>query len=92
MKKIVSLIVYLSLATVLTTNPILAEETVGEKISTAGSKAVDGVKKTWRNAKDEVCEMVNGKANCVVKKVVNKIKSSADKIETTAEEAKNKAD
>lgn len=68
------------------------EETKTEKLQTMGNKTVDATKRTYRNAKDELCEMIDGKAHCVVKKVVNKVKNTADKINTKASEAKNKAD
>lgn len=75
----------------LSTN-VFAAETATEKVEAASNKTVDAVKKTWRNAKDELCEMVDGKSKCFVKKVVNKIKSTSETIDTTAKEAKNKAD
>ncbi|MBL7544239.1 MAG: hypothetical protein JNL11_10495 [Bdellovibrionaceae bacterium] len=70
----------------------IAEETVLEKGETMKNKAVDGVKKTYRKGKDEVCEMINGKMECAVKKGINKAKSAADAVGTKATEIKNKAD
>lgn len=67
-------------------------ETIAEKAETAGNKTADVVKRTYRNAKNEVCEMIDGKAKCAIKKVVNKVKNTADTIETKTNEAKNKAD
>lgn len=69
-----------------------AVETNTEKLEAARNKSTDAVKRTYRNAKDEVCELINGKEKCIVKKAVNKVKSTADTIETTAEEMKDKAD
>ena len=69
-----------------------AAETVGEKVNTATNKAVDTVKENYRDAKDKTCEMVNGKMECVSKKIKNKARTAADKIKTKAEEAKDKID
>lgn len=71
---------------------VYAEETKIEKAETVKNKAVDATKKVYRNAKDEVCEMVNGKMECMAKKVVNKVKSLSDKAETKTTETKNKID
>lgn len=70
----------------------LAEETTTEKAETIGNKMADSVKKTYRNAKNEICEMVDGKAKCAARKAENEIKNAADKAETTAKELKNKVD
>ncbi len=70
----------------------MAVETTTEKAQATLNKTTDVVKKTYRNAKGEICEMIDGKANCFVEKVVNKIKNTADSIETSAKESKNKRD
>lgn len=67
-------------------------ETVFEKAETGANKAVDAVTSTARDAEDKICEMVNGKLECVAKKVVNKAESVMDKVETKAIETKNKVD
>ena len=67
-------------------------ETTTEKVQAMGNKTGDAVARTYRNAKDEVCEMIDGKEKCIVKKVVNKVKSTADKVETTTKETINKVD
>ncbi|MCB0351646.1 MAG: hypothetical protein KDD38_10715 [Bdellovibrionales bacterium] len=92
MKKYNLLTLSLFSAALIFSSNAIAEETTAEKAQTATNKTVNAVKKTYRNAKGEICEMIDGKANCAVKKVVNKIKNTADSIETTAKEAKNKAD
>jgi S-methylmethionine-dependent homocysteine/selenocysteine methylase len=69
-----------------------AEETTVEKVETSLNKGTDKVKKTYRDAKDKTCEMVNGKMKCVGKKIKNKARNAKDKIETTTEELKNKVD
>jgi hypothetical protein len=67
-------------------------ETKTEKAEAMGNKTADAVTRTYRNAKNEICEMINGKEKCVVKKVVNELKNTTDKLETNVEEMKNKAD
>ncbi len=69
-----------------------AEETVLEKGETVKNKVVDGAKKTYRKGKDEVCEMVNGKMECMAKKGVNKLKNASDSLGTKATEEINKKD
>jgi len=69
-----------------------AAETTTEKAETLGNKATDSVKRTYRNAKNEICEIINGKEKCWVKKAKNKMRNAADEIETTTKETKNKVD
>jgi len=66
-----------------------AEVTATEKIETSADKAGDSVKKAYRKVKDKTCEMVNGKMECVAKKIKHKAKNAADAIETKATEIKN---
>jgi hypothetical protein len=69
-----------------------AEETKLEKVETMANKTADSVRQTYRSAKDKGCEMVNGKMECAGKKIKNSARNLKDKIETSAEEAKNKVD
>lgn len=69
-----------------------AEESVVEKGATTMNKAGDSVKETYRDAKDKGCEMINGKLQCLGKKISNKGKTLKDKTETKAEEIKDKVD
>lgn len=69
-----------------------AEETKGEKAETAMNKTADNVKKGFRSTKDKTCEMVNGKMECVAKKMKHKVQNAADSVETKANEVKNKTD
>ena len=69
-----------------------AEETNLEKAETLKNKTMDSAKKTYRKAKEEVCEMTNGKMVCVKRKFVDKVKNANDEIKTDAIEVKNKAD
>jgi len=52
----------------------------------------DKVKESYRNAEEEVCETINGKIECTVKKVKNAILNTSDKAKTKAKETKNKLD
>ena len=69
-----------------------ATESAGEKATAEKNKAVDSTKETYRNAKNEICELVNGKMHCAARKVKNKMRTAADKTKTKAKEVKNKVD
>ncbi len=68
------------------------EETKFEKAETISNKTGDNIKRFYRSAKDKTCEMINGKMECVEKKIINKAKNLSDKAKTEAKELKNKAD
>lgn len=70
----------------------LAEQSAGEKAKNKMHEVGDEAREAARDAKDEVCEMINGKLECVAKKAVNKGKTLWDKTETEAEELKDKVD
>jgi hypothetical protein len=72
--------------------PAYAEETTAEKVEAGTNKAVDKTKSTYRNAENEVCEMVNGTLKCLPNTVENKAKSGADTVKTKSKELKNKVD
>lgn len=69
-----------------------AEETNLEKAETIKNHSVDSIKKGYRSAKDKGCTMINGKMDCAVKKMKNKIKDQSDKVKTEAKEIENKVD
>ncbi len=69
-----------------------ANETTGEKIQTGANKAGDSVKETYRNAKGELCELVNGKMECAAKQMKYKAQNTMDRTKTKAKELKNKVD
>ena len=71
---------------------VSAEETKMEKLETQKNETVDNVKSTYRDAKDKACEMVDGKTQCLGKKIRNKAKSMSDKTKTEGIELKNKID
>lgn len=70
----------------------VAEETTMEKVETSANKSADSVKSTYRDAKDKVCETINGKVECVSKKMKHKAQNAADAVETKANELKKKVD
>lgn len=90
-KKLVNQLV-VTLSLILFSSFVHAEETTMEKVETGANHAADSVKKTYRDAKDKACEMVNGKLECAGKKIKNKAKNLKDKTETKATELKNKID
>lgn len=69
-----------------------AEEKTMEKVETKKNETVDSVKSTYRDAKDKSCEMIDGKMQCLGKKVKNKAKTMSDKTKTKANEIENKVD
>jgi uncharacterized coiled-coil DUF342 family protein len=69
-----------------------ANESAGEKATAETNKSVDSAKETYRNAKNEICELVNGKMHCAAKKMKSKMRTAADKTKTKAKEVKNKVD
>lgn len=69
-----------------------AEETLGEKAQAKMETAKNQAKKTYRKAKDKVCDIVNGKVECEAKKLKHRAQNAADKLKAEAKRAKNKAD
>lgn len=69
-----------------------AVETNIEKTETVVNKSVDKVKSAARDVDNKVCEMIDGKMKCVVKKIKNKLKNAEDSTKTKATEIKNKID
>ena len=58
-----------------------ADKTVKEKAKETMNDAKRGANKAARSAKDETCELVNGKMECAAKKVKHKIQNGADTVE-----------
>lgn len=69
-----------------------AEETKVEKIEAGTQRTVDRVKRSYRDVKDNVCEMINGKVVCYGKKMINSQKNVSDKVQSKIKEEKNKID
>ncbi len=61
-------------------------ETVGEKMSEAGQDMKKGTKKSYRDVKDKTCEMINGKMECVAKKVKHKVQNGMDEVSDKAQD------
>jgi hypothetical protein len=59
-----------------------ATETIAEKVEIAGDRAIDKTKKTYRSAKDSVCEMVDGKMQCQKKRMANRRMNATEKMKT----------
>lgn len=70
----------------------MAEETVSEKAAAAANKTTDAVKETYRDAKDKVCEMINGEMKCLEQKIKHKAKTVTEKAGTKTKEVLNKID
>lgn len=70
----------------------VAEESTLEKLETQKNKSMDGARHVYRTVDNRVCEMVNGKEKCVIKKVKNRAKDAADQIKTNTNELMNKVD
>jgi hypothetical protein len=69
-----------------------ANETKTERAETIKNEALDSTKSAFRDAEDQICEMVNGTMKCVAKKIKHKAKTLSDKVKTKAKEEKNKYD
>lgn len=69
----------------------LVEESPIEKAETSKDKVVDSAKSTYRKVDDKICETVNGKINCVSKRIRNAIKDTSDKIKANATDVINRA-
>lgn len=80
----------LALASVFLLQGLMAEETLSEKAGTTVDKAVDGVKKGYRNIKDATC--MKGDLECAAQEAKHGIQNTADSAKTKAKELKNKAD
>ena len=85
-------LIYAGLFTVILSFSAFSEESTLEKVETGKNKAVDQVKHSYRGAKDKTCEMVNGKMNCIGKKLKHKAGNMTDSTKTKATEVKNQVD
>lgn len=68
----------------------LAEENVKEKVGEAASDTKKSIKKSYRNASDKACEMVNGKMECLGKKAKHKMENLKDEVNDKADDVKKK--
>lgn len=71
-----------------------AEETALEKANTTANKAGDKVKDAYDNTAHEICKKINGKMDpdCVARNAKNRAKTMKSKVETKAEQVKDKID
>ncbi len=87
MKKLLLSVCAFSLA-VLMQVPTLAEETVVEKTKEVAADTGKAVKKGARAVKDKTCEMINGKMECLAKKVKHKAQNAGDEISDKVDDVK----
>lgn len=73
-------------------NVVHAETTTGEKIQEGAEDAGKNVKKSYREAKDKACEMVNGKLECAGKRAMNKMRNAKDEAKDKANDVKKRVD
>lgn len=62
-----------------------AAETTKEKAAEAARDTKKNTKKVYREVKDEVCEMVNGKMECVGQKIKHKTQNAVDEVKDKAD-------
>lgn len=62
-----------------------AEETVSEQVKEGAQDLKKNTKKTYRKVKDKTCEMVNGKLECVGKKMMHKTEDIKDEVKDKTE-------
>lgn len=69
-----------------------AEETNLEKLETQKNQVTDTVKKGYRNTKAKGCEMINGKMQCLGKRISNRASDLSDRAKTKSKEIENQVD
>ena len=82
------------LALAMSTTSIVAradDQTTGKKMQEATEDAVKNVKKAGRDVKQKGCEMINGKLECVGKKIGNKVKDVKDEVKDKSNDGETKA-
>jgi hypothetical protein len=84
--------VAICLAIAMSSASSFAEESTSEKSEATATKAMDSMSEAGRNLDDKICETVNGKVNCVSKKIKNKLKNASEKSKSKVKELRNKAD
>lgn len=63
-------------------------DSVKETVKEAGQDTAKGAKKMARKVKDETCELVNGKMECVGKKVKHGVQNTSDEVKDKIEDIK----
>lgn len=58
-------------------------------VTTTADEVGNAVKKSVRTAKDKTCEMINGKMQCLGKKIKHKLENASDEATSSAKEIKN---
>ena len=70
----------------------LGDQTTGEKVEKWSRDTKSDVKKGYHRAKEEACEMVNGKLHCVDEKIKNRATESKDAIKDKAKDVGDNID
>lgn len=80
-----NVVLALSTVTLMAAHPysaaFAADDTTKEKVAEAANDTKRAAKKAVRKAKDETCEMVDGKMKCMGKKMKHAAQNAGDKIE-----------
>lgn len=80
-----SMVLALSVLTLMTAHPysvaFASDDTAKEKVKEAANDTKRAAKKAVRKAKDETCEMVDGKMKCMGQKMKHAAQNAGDKIE-----------
>lgn len=71
-----------------TTSSFAEETTATGKIKEVGRDTKTGIKKGARAVQDETCEMINGKMECMGKKLKHKAQNAIDDIKDKSEAGK----
>ena len=66
-----------------------ASETMGEKANEMGQDVKKASKKSVRAVKDKTCEMMNGKMECMAKKMGHKMENGADEVKDKVDDVKH---
>ena len=69
---------------------VKAEETLLEKANIVTEKTTNSVKKTVKKVQDKGCELVDGKMQCLGKKIKHKVEALSEDAATKVKEIKNK--
>ncbi len=81
-----------ALATLAFSNFAFSEQTDLEKAKVMRNEAMNATKKKFRNAKNELCEYVEGELQCLAEKTANKARNIKDDAKAKTSEIKDKID
>ncbi|MCF8059915.1 MAG: hypothetical protein K9K67_11500 [Bacteriovoracaceae bacterium] len=55
-----------------------SDKTIMEKVETKSEEISDSVNEAYKDAKDEICEMIDGKLQCTKKRIESDVKDLVD--------------